>query len=233
MKKNGVAPTAMTYRSVFEGIRISKESLSEDKVLIEKVHNIYRELETIWKNVNTPKSKQNFFGKQQDEEYDDRVAETSTARSYEASKKAMEENLLEYPGAFDTCCVYYSAFLFSIKAYDQASALLERVDELAFPPSVGQSTSKLPFLLSSRYLFEILTADLQEQDELSLQGTVLKAHKTVIAALLKDRTLFVDRNEAGAIIDPNTERLEIDRALYFAISTPAKVSTLSSLICGQ
>jgi hypothetical protein len=224
MKKNGVAPTALTYRAILEGVTMSKEPIVGDTALIRKVHDIYEEFEAIWRRVN---SKQGGKKTKEEENLVENPAETSTARSFAASKKEMEENLLAYPAAFDFGCLYYLSFLFSIKAYDQAIDLLERSEELASLVSAGQIPSKLPFMLSSRLFYELLRTDMEVHD--NLREAIVKAYKTVMTSLQKDRTLFLDTFRSSTTLNPGFARREVDRALNFAMSTLSKVSKLTVL----
>lgn len=227
MKKNGLAPSATTYRAIFEGLSMSKAPLTRDTVLQRSVHDLFQELETTWRRcVLAGKSRK----KPAEEEEVDSPAETSTARSYKISKREMETFLAHHPAAFNMPCVYYMAFLLSIKAYDRAVDLLNNLDELTFSGMASegramQSSSKLAFLVSSRYLFELTQHSMPLPEH--IQQTIPKAIQSVLTALSEDKDLYVDPSLASsstANVDLGTQRREIDRQIWVALSVLGKVS---------
>lgn len=243
MKKNGVAPSALTYRTIFEGFSRSPNILDREKnsKLIKQIKDLFEELEAIWRRVILGyKSNKDFVdddyeaarseanlggssGSRSSDRSDEEKYSTSTARSYASSQRDMERDILKHPHYFDMACERYLTFLFSIKAYDEATALVARAKELASStPSPkwarDRPSSKLPYLLSSRYLFELLKVDSDAPS--GLDASILAAYETVIKSLLSESLDFLEDAE-----NPKMQHNKLDKILYTAMSTLDKVSS--------
>ena len=161
MKKNGVATTAHIYRAVFEGVRQSSSDgeISKDAKVVQKVKGIFDDMETQWRAIPTD------LLRGEDVELD--VVESGTAKSYRLSKASAAKDMMLDPSTFVAACSHYLAFLCDMEDYDEVMKLINRVEDIACPPPLPKSAEgdlpivisapTLPYILSSRYLFQRMT----------------------------------------------------------------------------
>lgn len=238
MKKNGVAPSALTCRSLFEGFSRTPNILDpqENIKMIKQLHSLFDDLEVSWRQAISGSEGKAFRRRDEEMEVDKESLDTSTARQYALSKQSMEREMLDNPYIFEASCERYLTFLLSIKALEEAQALIARAKELAYPFGASKwaknrPASKLPYILSSRYLVELLIYEAKVSTE--TPTSILKAYENVVDGLLQQGVDIMKHGYGQEIGKEQHQFLQndIDKLLYFAISTLDKVSSEDGLAC--
>ncbi|UZJ51599.1 hypothetical protein CBS101457_000919 [Exobasidium rhododendri] len=193
MKKNGVAPSIFTFRALFEGMFQSELDLSLHQGIIKDLSNTFEELVATWTGAiaKSNESKKKWSVKESKVEGEsDGAAESSTARSYERSKRERDEELMKSPHIFVTICEYYYRTLLRVDLYEEADALLESISAISNPRQDRKSKNTssslllphLQFLLTRHYIVHMCHAP---QDPASKHGeSLVKAWKTLVRSFL-------------------------------------------------
>lgn len=212
MKKNGVAPSAYTYRAILEGMYLSQLDASTHQSIIKDVHSIFEEMEAAWTDAITARFDRR--KKSGEEEVIDQ-AETSTARSYRLTKGARDAQMMNDPTAFIAACHFYLAILLHLGMHEEAVALLRRSPSMVSVKRIGKNNSpsplvgpQLPYVLTYRYLVQLSHLS---SDEIATDNLVLAWQ--MLIKLLQDSRIIdqLSRSDKWIGIDR-----ELDRSLLTA-----------------